>query len=95
MGSSFSAVTLLCEFLNLVSGTIATIVAGIIIAVVGIIMAIGPSAADKKLSIYSASLRILMGIGIAIGIINLGPMIGLNFAADCGGSLGVTLNLNG
>ena len=94
MGSSFSAVTLLCEFLNLISGTIATIVAGIVIAIAGIIMATNPPA-DHKWLAYSWALRILMGIGIAIGIINLGPMIGLNFAADCGGSLGVTLNLNG
>lgn len=94
MGSSFSAVTLLCEFLNLVSGTIATIVAGIVIAITGIIWATDGTAKGSK-PLYSWALRVLMGIGIAIGIINLGPMIGLNFAADCGGSLGVTLNLNG
>jgi type IV secretory pathway VirB2 component (pilin) len=90
MGTGFGAITLLCEFLNLISGTIATIVAGIVIAITGIMFAVG-----EAKGMFGVALRILMGVGIAIGIINLGPMIGLNFAGVCGGSLGTTLNLTG
>lgn len=76
--SQFGILSILCDFMYYLSGPVATVVAGVIIVLTAIMFAAG-----EAKGMFGTMLRILMGIGVAVGILNFGTYIGLDFSTYC------------
>ncbi len=76
--NGFGIATMLCDFISLLSGEVATLAVVVAILITAILFAIG-----EAKGIFGTALRIIMAGSVAIGIVTFSQDFGLKLTTYC------------